>query len=158
MKIIKSLFILIGIIFFLELYGSKIIHFISDRFQNHLCADKICIAKPKGWLPKIVKENNNSYILNLINEKLLFTNVGNKYFNDKSNGILLIKESNEIIITELNNLNIDKNSMLEYSFLSKTYYVMKKNNFAIIAYPKNRIIIMMDIFDKNVVEEIISFP
>lgn len=154
----KSLFVSIGIIFFLELYGGKIVHFLSDKLQNYLCVGDICISKPKGWLPKIVKENNNSYILNLINEKFLFTSIGNKYFKDDSNGILLVKNSDKIIIKKLKNTNINKNYMLEYNFMSKRYYVMKKRNFAIIAYPKNRIIMLMDRFDKDTVEKIISFP
>jgi len=157
-NIIKSLFKLVLIISFLELYGSKIVHSVSDRFQNHLCAGKLCISKPKGWLPKIVKENNNSYILNLINEKLLFTNIGNQCFKDKSNGILLVKKPNKIIITKENNITIDKSYMSEYNFLSKKYYVMNKKFFAIVVYPKNGIVMMMDKFDKDVVEEIISFP
>jgi len=153
-KILKSLVIGLLAILLIEVYGKKFVQFISDTYQNSITVNGIQINKPKGWLPAIVKNNGTSRILNIINEKYLFTDASNYYFKNNKNGILLTNHSNKIVIIKLVK-NTDRDYMTKTHFNNKEFYIMKKTNFTIIIYPEKKIIMMMDLYIPEVIDEIV---
>jgi len=154
-KILKFLLITILLILTIKVFGPKFVHFISDKYQSTITINGIKINKPKGWLPAIVKNNGTSRILNILNEKYLFTNVSHYYFENYKDGILLTKDSNKIVITELMKKE-NRDYMSKIYFNNKELHIMKKPNFTIIIYPEKKLIMMMDHYDPVVIKEIVE--
>ncbi|RLA80940.1 MAG: hypothetical protein DRG78_10025 [Epsilonproteobacteria bacterium] len=140
-----------------EKFGSKFVYYISDTYQNLIVVNGIKINKPKGWLPAIIKDNGKSYILNIINEKFIFINISDYYFKNNKNGILLTNGLNKVIIVKsLNDIDLDRTYMTKYYSNNKELYIIKNSNFTIIIYPKRKLIISMDFYIPEVIEEIIK--
>lgn len=155
-KFLKFLIILVTILALLEFYGNKIINLLFDNFQDTLCTSKICIDKPKSWLPIIVKNNNKTYLLNIVDTSFLF-NIESKHLKDETDGIILSKNLKKIIIKKLNfEMNVIKKLMTKQVYKNNTYYLMEKDDFAFIAYPKEELFIRMDMLNKEALHEILS--
>jgi len=137
--------------------GKYIVVFISDTFQKEICADKICIMKPKGWIPVFVDRNDGSYFLNIINigkDDLLENNFSQIMLNKNNKNITIhhsrFKSTHDKVIKRL--------KLKKFKYLSKIYYMSgDKNSSVTIYYPKNELSIYMSSFDKDILNKICSY-
>lgn len=158
-------------IFFL---GGKAVIAISDRFQKEICIDKVCIVKPKGWLPAIVERDEGKFLLNVVNINKIMQlmeddedGIESLSFDDGedqknySSLILLSKDSKSIYIKRHKFIPNKKTEQYyrKFEHLSKIYYVKKTNypGAIVIYYPKNELYITMPSLDKDLLDEICSY-
>jgi len=155
-KIIIGFITVLLTFFLLEFYGKDFMVFIFNTFQKNICVNSFCIQKPKNWIPYVVIKNNKKYFLNLIEDADVYTDV---FLENKSEGIMLNKDEQYISIFYD---EIDKNifkKMTPHKFATKTYYVTKEKTFSIVYSLDDKIVIYMHMnkFDKNIIEEILSY-
>lgn len=155
-KYVKSLVLLGVFLSLINFYGKAMVQTFSDKFQNNLPLGKLSINKPDGWFPAIVKENNISKIFNLIDERLLFTEASQHYFKNNTNGILLTKNHEKIILTKLKNSHVSREYMKKHIYKEKEYLKMKTSEYTIVIDSENEIMIVMSSFDKDIVYNILQ--
>jgi len=139
-------------LFVITFFSGDIARTLYDTFQKEICIDKgkICINKPKGYIPTLVKDNNVTYFFNLINEKYIFRHDG-EYGNlkDIDNSIfLLAKDRKQFISIEKLSNTFLKN--FEKFYDKNKEYIYRGDDMTEIIIPYKKVIVRMRFFDKNI--------
>ncbi len=154
-KIILYFLILLCTIAFLELFGGYILKSLSDVFQKNICMKDICIHKPKGWIPQLVREGNATYVLGIIDGKYIpgFSKIKSP-LSKKADGILLGKENKFIQINSVDMSNLNTSKMKSLKIGSHQCYLAMSTT--PIVCPRLKLLIMMDRLEMSILEEILQ--
>jgi len=78
---------------------------IFNQTHQNLCINTTCFEKPKDWLPKVVKKNNEILFLDFIPRELLFWNKEKILDIVNKDAVFLTNNENNCLISEYNNLS-----------------------------------------------------
>lgn len=122
-QIIVYIFLGLALGMLQDIYGKSVAVWLSDTFQKSVCANDLCINKPKGWVPVVVKRDDAFYIYNIINEKYTFWNDSTHIHSHNANVILLTKDNLKIQIEKLPAHWDEENAVKNFSHYFKDKFI-----------------------------------
>lgn len=156
-KILLNSIVIIFLIMSLEVYGKSVVDVFFDTFQKKICTDSFCIKRPKGWIPYMVKRNDDLFVFDLIKSSWipgeLYSESNVKDFKE---GVDLIKDNKIITVIPLSLKEEKFVNKKQHMILSERCYEVEYQNLYTVNCFDSNISIFLDKFDEKIIEEILG--